>query len=829
MSLLARALFIIPVGALLPILWGLVAAPLAAAQQLPAREVQKLAVSVEDENKVPVSGAHLTLVSANNLPAERGETDYAGRYEFTGLTAGVYELHVEKEGFYAVIHKDVQVGETANVDVTLNHVQEYTERVDVIYSPPAIDPQKTSDTKTLGSEEILNLPLPVDRDIRYALPLLPGVVQDSIGQVHIDGSSTRQAQDQLDGFNVTDPATGFFDMRVSIDALKSAEVYSSRYSTEFGKGSGGVVSLRTGMGDNRFRHSVTDFFPSLQTRKGLHLSTWAPRAMVTGPLSKNHDWFLEAIEGEYDLEIVPGLPSGADRSPAWRISNLAKTQFNLTSSNILTASFLVNRFGADHLGLSQFSPLETTLNETESAYLFTLKDQVLFPGGTLLEAGVGGVQFLDGFHPLGTQTYVIRPEGTSGNYFESGDGRERRFQGIANLFLPPAQALGRHEFKLGLDVDRLTYNQSYTREPYLIYREDKTLSQKVTFSGGSSFLRDNVEGSAYAQDRWAPNSRWVLEPGVRFDWDEVVRDVLVSPRLASSHLLSRRGDTKLAWGVGYYYDASNLDFLSRSLSGQRFDSFYDSTGQNLLRPPVETLFLVNDRQLLEPRFLNWSVELEQRLPQAIFLRVQFVQKRGRHGWAYFQPGTVPPGQFTGLFELTNQRKDRYDALEFTMSRKFRGNHEVFASYTRSSARSNADFNFSLDSTLFSQQAGGPFAWDTPDRFISWAWMPLPWHLDLGYSVQWRDGHPFYLVNQEQQLVAPQGARRFPRYFSLDLNLERRFTIFGLQWALRGGFDNLTNHFNPWAVDNNINSSTFLAYGGSQGRALTGRIRLLGRK
>jgi hypothetical protein len=177
----------------------------------------------------------------------------------------------------------------------------------------------------------------------------------------------------------------------------------------------------------------------------------------------------------------------------------------------------------------------------------------------------------------------------------------------------------------------------------------------------------------------------------------------------------------------------------------------------------------------------------------------------------------------------DQRKDRYDGLEFTMSRKFRGNHEVFASYTRSSARSNAVFIFSLDSTLFSQQAGGPFAWDAPNRFISWAWTPLPRHFDLGYSLEWRDGYPFFLVNQDQQLVASTTGGRFPRYFSLDLNLERRFTIFGLQWALRGGLENLTNHFNPWSVDNNVNSSTYLAMGGSQARALTGRIRLLGRK
>ena len=74
--------------------------------------------------------------------------------------------------------------------------------------------------------------------------------------------------DQIDGFNVSDPATGQFLTRVSVDALRSADVASSRYSTEFGKSSGGVISLRTGMGDDHWRLTGTDFIPGVQDRQG---------------------------------------------------------------------------------------------------------------------------------------------------------------------------------------------------------------------------------------------------------------------------------------------------------------------------------------------------------------------------------------------------------------------------------------------------------------------------------------------------------------------------------------------------------------------------------
>jgi len=102
-------------------------------------------------------------------------------------------------------------------------------------------------------------------------------------------------------------------------------------------------------------------------------------------------------------------------------------------------------------------------------------------------------------------------------------------------------------------------------------------------------------------------------------------------------------------------------------------------------------------------------------------------------------------------------------------------------------------------------------------------------VDLAYTADWHDGFPFSVVDQNQGLVGAPDSRRFPGYFSLNLALERRIEIFGFQWAVRVGFDDITNRHNPFAVDNNIDSPHFLQYSSVDGRALTGLIRLLGRK
>jgi hypothetical protein len=318
---------------------------------------------------------------------------------------------------------------------------------------------------------------------------------------------------------------------------------------------------------------------------------------------------------------------------------------------------------------------------------------------------------------------------------------------------------------------------------------------------------------------------------VRLDWDEIVRRVAPSPRLASTILLNRRAESKLSWGVGVYRDPSNLDILTRSLTGTRTDFFYDPTGQNLLQPPVPTTFTINQGVLRFPYVINSSVALEQKLPRTTYMRLQLLDKHGRDIWTFINPGasTSPTGPFSGQFVLTNNRHDHYDSAELSLRHVFQGNHVVFVSYTRSRADSNAVFGYNLDTVLFSPQAGGPLAWDTPNRIVSWGFLPLVRKVELGYSFDWRDGFPFTLQNDAQEVVGAPGSRRFPTYYALNLSLERRFTIFGFQWALRGGVDNLTGRANPAYVDSNVDSPHFLLYSGTMGRAFTGRVRLLGRK
>ena len=798
-----------------------------------AQTALTLSVTASDENGVAQPSVRVSLQFAGSNAVFKQETDFSGRCRFPDLSPGAYELRAEKEGFYALAQVVQVSSATGAIEIELHHVQEVKEEVNVVESPPAIDPEKIADTRSLSGLDIVNIPYPITRDYRNILPYIPGVVQDNSGQPHVSGGHTYQTLDTLDGFDITDPVSGTLQLRVSTDALRGIDVQSSRYSAEYGRSSAGVLSLSTGIGDDHLRYTGTNFLPSFKFIRGINLDKWTPRFTVSGPIKKGRAWFYDAEDFEYDYNLIPDLPANADQAPLWRFSNLFKLQTNLTRSNILTGSLLFNRFKYSHAGLSLFTPLNATTDQDETGYLATFKDQHYFGDGTLLENGIALFEQELDVLPLGNQPYIVTPGLVSGNYYRTTLGRSRRLQWITNVYLRPWNWGGRHEFKFGLDADRVVYHEFDDRTPLRVFSETNVLLRQTTFPGQNvAFRKNNLQGSAYAQDRWSPSDRLLIESGVRFDADEIVRQVLVSPRIAGTYLLTADGNTKLSAGVGIFYDATNLALVSLPLQGTRLDYYYGPSGI-LLRPPVLTQFFLNQNTLRQPRFLNWSASLDRRLPGNVYLTVEYMQRRGTDGFVYL-PQPAAAGLTGGSFLMSNARQDHSSSLQFIVRHTFRKTYPLMVSYTHSRSLTNAVIGYNLDNLSYGLQGPGPYPWDTPNRVLLWGMAPLPrlpliHKLDFAYSLDYRSGYPFSIVNQEQQYLQPLNNMRFPRYFSFSPYIEKRFTLHGYNLALRGGFDNVTSSHNPTAVNNNINSPNFLTYSNFDRRAFVARVRLLGKK
>ncbi len=789
----------------------------------------RVIVHVSDENGLAVESAAVSAEAADSRETLRCETGFRGQCELYGRAGELYRFQVHKEGFYPIVAHEIRVEEFAELLFVLNHFQEYNEEVQVAESAHDIDLAETSNQRKLQQQDMLNLPYKTARDFRNVLPLLPGVLQDAEEKIHPAGAAAHQVASQMDGFSVSHAAGGFIEPRLSIGALRSVQLQTSRYSAEYGRGSGGILALETGMGDDRYRFSATNFVPSVQYKKGLSFDKWTPRAVFSGPLKKGKIWFFQSADADYSRDDFPDLPADANQTTAWRANSLTKAQVNWNRSNILTGSFLFNRRHVDHLGLSGLHPLETTIDLHENLKMVTLKNQTALRRELLLELGWATGLSDNRKMPLAKVPYALFPGGSSGSYFETADTRTRRSQGLAHLHLPLWHWKGSHQWELGGDLQRLHYRGRFTREPILFLRTDGSRVRKAVFSGGAPFEVTNTEFSFFAQDRWTLSRRTMTELGLRADRDRLTGRLSVHPRWALTFLLHPEGGTKISFGAGLYRDATRLDLAAQPFSGNRVDRFFGADGQTPAGPPVVSVFQADTGTLATPRTLNWSLGLEQKLPSSFFLRTEFMQKRGRNGLTYVPRDDAPPPGTSVRYDLRSLSSQNYDALEISARRTFKSNYLLMLSYTRSAVRSNTVHEFSPGNPVIGRQFSGPLPWDAPNRFLSWGWFPLPRKLDLAFSFEWRDGFPYYSVNQAQQLTATRSTERYPWFLNLNIHVERRFQWRKFQWALRLGGNDLTNRKNPTDIDNNVDSPYYRTCSGLQHRTFTARIRLLGRK
>jgi len=807
---------------------------------------------VTNENNAPVAGARILLksgqgpeIGTSNLEAL---SDQAGNFVFHVPTAGKYLITAQREGYFELLDQPVQLDEGNNeIALVLNPRREVFETVDVVDSPPLIDLNKTASQERLDRKEIQLQPYPNTHELRNALQLLPGTIEDSRGGIHLNGGAEEQGLYLLDGFNITDPLTGLFDSHMSVEAVRSLELSSGLYPAEFGKGSAGVLALRTETGDDKLRYSATNFLPGIANRKGWEINAWTPRVNLSGPIRKGRAWFSESLDAQYSQNVIQELPEGQDRSSSWRVSSLLRNQINLTPSNILFTGFLFNDLNARRTGLSALDPIQTTVDRRGQQYFVDIKDQMYFHERTLFEIGFAANRNFGHEIPQGDGLYLLTPNGRGGNYYTNADRKAQRDQWLANLFLPSFTFLGSHQIKTGIDLDRVNYWQDIVRTGYETYRVDGTLLSRVLFGGSGLVSLPNVEVASYVQDSWRITPALLVEMGLRQDWDQKLGNVAFSPRFGFAWAPPETKETKISGGYAIVYDATNLRLFTPPLDQYSVGTVFREDG-TIERGPSVTAYMLDGRHLDTPRYENWTLGVEHRFPKTIYARFDYLRKRSENGFAYFnsiEAGQLPSPQqmtafgtnlFDALYSPANLRRDVYDSYQFTVRHLFRNQYQWFASYIRSQALSNALIDVPISSAIstintaqvpFLSSGQSPMPWDSPNHFLSWGYLPTLWKSwSVAYLLDWRTGFPFSVHDEAGHVVGEPNSFRFPNYFELNLHIERRMHLWSHWWAFRLGINNLTNHKNPNLVNDVITSPQYLTFYGGQTRAFTFRIRWL---
>ena len=797
---------------------------------------------VVDETGAGVSGARIEVRAVEAATGLVASSDLAGNFKLTLPGAGTYQILAERQGFY-VFRTSEHLFDAApsQITIVLNHRQEFSERVDVTASPPAIDPQQPAERKVVDSAEIDALPYSGSQDFRNALSLIDGAVRDSSGDYHFNGAGAGQTAYSLDGFNIANPVTGWLDARINVESVQFLNVETSRVSAENGRGSAGALELETKVGDDHLRFGGTNFVPGLSSAGGFHLNHWTPRVEVSGPIRKGRAWFYNGADLYYSNDTVSGLPHGQNRTSGTTFSDLARFRVLLAPSNVATGSGLWDMSDRSRTGLSVLNPAETTTNTRQMLLVSSLRDQQYFHGGALLDAGFADTRGFLHSLPQGASLYQITPDGDRGNYFVGRDRHYYRQQFIAILFLPELHLAGTHLVKFGVDFEREAFHQQTVRHDYELLDTGGGVERYVTFAGNPFEQRKNFESAEYVQDHWTPREGLTLEAGVRAEWNEIVREMEIAPRLSVAWSPGHAGETKLSAGWGIYYDAISLETVSAQQDQTSLATFFLPGG--VVMGPVATTFQAIDRLLKAPYDRMASLNAERKLPGGIYARAGYTHRSGVRGLV-FEPLT--PVSHQGFYQgtaylLGNTQSDRYDGFDIGLKRTFAKQFEWSIGYTRSRAHTSAAVQYDLENPVFAAQAPGPLAWDSPNRVRLWGWAPLPHRFlperlrfltrntTTALVVEYRTGFPFNVVDQGGFLVGEPLAQRYPYYFTANLALERTFSAIHYRWAWRCGFDNLTARLNPTSVENVEGTPKFLTFYRGPGRAVDVRLRFLGRK
>lgn len=743
------------------------------------------------------------------------------------LSAGEYEVRAERPGFFVLAGQKIEFStDSASFTFTLSHQQEVREKIDVIAAEDRIEPHNTAQTDAITAKDILDIPVPSSHDLQQSLITLPEILRDNFDLLHIAGARNTQAQYLLDGFEIGDPVSGQLDARLSVDAVRTAQVMTGRFGAEYMHPSAAVLSFTTPEGDDRWRFSTTDFIPGLDVQEGLELGGYYPRMAVSGPIKRGEVWFSESISAQHSLHLVKQLPDGANESTQWSGDSLTRVLWHISQNHSLHGSLLYNQTGDSYLGLDALHPQSTTYDFAQQRVFGSLRDQ-LYWEKTLFEVGAGVDSGSSDVTPQGSGPYILKVNGAAGNYFQRSHQEGRRYQFFADAARTSLHWHGTHTISLGANFSRVELTQSAARGEIQALRADETLDRVTTFSGAGNFGISNSLAGGFLQDSWSVNKYLVLLAGARADWDHFVHAALAEPRVAVNFLPFKDDRGKFSVGWGMYNVPLNLSVIGQTYDQQQVDTLYDVTGTVPKAGPAASRFVLGNGGLQQPYFDIASAGWQERFAGNTILSLELLARDEHHGLVF---ETLTPGQIGSDFVLRTSRRDKYRGATLSARRQFSNGTVLFGSYTRSRASSDQVLDPTLGALYFAPQESGPLSWDAPNRFLSWGSIPTPvWGILFSYLLEYRSGYPFSAVNQQQFLVGAPNGLRFPSYTNLNVGFEKKFHFRSYIFAGRLAVINILGRQNADTVVNNVDAPNYLTFYGGQGRAITGRLRFVGRK
>ena len=796
----------------------------------------KVVADIPDQQKT-LPGVTVTI-SGNVIGDKKLQTisDEEGAYSFTGLTAGDYNLLVELQGFNKFEQKiSVQIDASVEVNILLQPIA-VTGTVTVTDDQTTASKTESSVPGVITTSTLRDAPL-IDQRFQDALPLLPGIIRGPDGTLNIKGTRPTQSGVLVSSLNVTDPVTGNPAISLPIEAVDTIQVYSSPYSAEFGKFTGAVTSIETRSGSNRWRYLFTGVLPRPRIREGkiFGIGAVSPRVAVGGPIKKDKLFFFQSLEYRFIRNDVPSLEDLNESQRDIRresFDSFTRVDYVVNSIHRLTGSFSLFPLKLDFANLNTFNPSETTANVHNRGWFAALNEQAAFQSGSLLQSALSVKQFdVDVFGNTGAP-YLITPDRRFGGWFDRQHRVSRRYEWLELFNFAPKKWNGDHAFKVGLDFVHASFRGTDHSNTVRVVRANGTTSQLIEFVGPGELNQSETEFSAFAQDKWSIRNWLTLDYGIRYDRDGIGKQNNFAPRVGFALLPTGNERTIVRGGIGLFYDKIPLNIGAF----EQFQSFrvttFNNNGTTISDGPRLYANATASGALDNPYSVAWNLQVDHEFTSRFLLRGGYEERRTRHD---FIVEPLKQGTNEGVLLLDNTGRSVYREFQLVARGRLQEKRNVYVAYVKSQARGDLnDFNLyfgNLRDPIIRTNEYGPQSFDVPHRLLAWGDIGLPWDFVATPVVEWRSGFPFSKIDQDQNFVGPRNeGGRFPPLVTFDILVTKGVTIpfRGKKYKGRVGLSvfNITNHWNPRDVQNNINSGQFGTFFNSADRSFRTKFELV---
>ncbi len=244
------------------------------AQEKTAQKLASLTGTVTDQTGAVITGATATLTNQAGLNLE-SKSDDKGKYSFTGLSGGTYDLtvtapHFAPQNFPAIT---LNAGDEQTLDASLQPAGEKSEVNVQAGGVSQVEVESATVSGTITQKEVVSIGLN-GRNFTQLIALAPGVSNQTgqdeakvgvVGSVKysVNGGRVEYNTFEVDGSDVLNTglngASSTLMVYPSLDAIQEVKVLTSNYGAQFGRTASGTVQVTTKSGSDKFHGNLYDF------------------------------------------------------------------------------------------------------------------------------------------------------------------------------------------------------------------------------------------------------------------------------------------------------------------------------------------------------------------------------------------------------------------------------------------------------------------------------------------------------------------------------------------------------------------------------------------